>query len=352
MSKYTGKVIVMMGGPSSEHEVSLASGKMVYEALKSSGIPVQALTISPTGKWALMESPVEGPLKPGRDLPLTVSREEALKGVQLLDEVDVVFLAFHGAFGEDGTLQGLLEALGIAYTGSGPLASALAMNKRKAKELFRYHAIPVPKDFLVDSYALRHAMENRVQAIERHLNYPLVVKPNTGGSSVGVSLAHNRFELHTALSEAIRFDADVLIEEFVRGREVTCAVLENIDGSLNPLPVIEILPKRGTFFDFSSKYEDAGADEICPAQLTEGETETVQQVAMQAHQVLGCEGFSRADMILTDSGPVLLEVNTIPGMTPNSLLPKAARAAGIPFGDLMEHLVKLAALRFQRQKER
>ncbi|MCL4352526.1 MAG: ATP-grasp domain-containing protein, partial [Firmicutes bacterium] len=184
-----------------------------------------------------------------------------------------------------------------------------------------------------------------VAVIESQLGYPVVVKPNTGGSSVGVAMAEERDQLVDALQLARRFGVDVMVEEKLSGKEVTCAVLEELDGSVRALPVIEIVPKAGAFFDFQSKYADGGADEICPAPLDPDTADLVQKMAIAAHEALGCEGFSRTDLFLTPRGPVVLEVNTIPGMTPNSLLPKAARAAGISFEDLIDHLVRLALSR-------
>ena len=340
------RVVVMMGGPSSEHDVSMASGAEVFRALESTGqFEVEAVTISRQGQWALSrQAPAVLP-KPGEAADHPMPRAEAIRGVQLLQDADVVFLAFHGPFGEDGTLQGLLESLSIPYTGSGPLASALAMNKDKAKELLRYHGLVTPGGIPLASSTIKASLANAVQTVEANLVYPVVVKPNLGGSSLGVSVADGRDALSDALTWASRFDQDVLIEEKIGGREVTCAVLEELDGSLRALPVIEIVPKKGTFFDFASKYEDGGSDELCPADLTVEESRLVQDAAIRAHQALGCRGFSRTDMFLTPSGPVVLEVNTIPGMTPNSLLPKAARAAGMTFADLIAHLVEVALKR-------
>jgi D-alanine-D-alanine ligase len=319
---------------------------MVYEALAGNmDYVVEALVIDRQGRWSL-ESNLRAVMPTPADAKAAaVPREYAMNGIPLLKSADAVFLAFHGAFGEDGTLQGLLEALGVPYTGSGPLASALAMNKGKAKELFRYHKIPVARELQFASRLLAYDIDNAVAVIESQLGYPVVVKPNTGGSSVGVAMAEERDQLVDALQLARRFGVDVMVEEKLSGKEVTCAVLEELDGSVRALPVIEIVPKAGAFFDFQSKYADGGADEICPAPLDPDTADLVQKMAIAAHEALGCEGFSRTDLFLTPRGPVVLEVNTIPGMTPNSLLPKAARAAGISFEDLIDHLVRLALSR-------
>lgn len=341
------RVVVMMGGPSSEHDVSMASGAEVFNALQAVGrFDVDGLVISHEGQWALTHEAPRVLPQPGEVSDRPMPRTAAIQGVSLLQDADVVFLAFHGTFGEDGTLQGLLQSLSIPYTGSGPLASALAMNKAKAKELFRYHGISTPRDLPLTSSVIRASLLNAVGSVEANIPYPLVVKPNLGGSSLGVSVADTRDELMQALVLASRFDADVLIEERLQGREVTCAVLEELDGSVRALPVIEIVPKKGNFFDFASKYEDGGSEEICPADVTDEDSARIQELAVRAHEALGCRGFSRTDMFLTDRGAVVLETNTIPGMTPNSLLPKAAKAAGMSFPELIAHLVQVALNRF------
>lgn len=333
-------VVVMMGGPSSEHDVSMASGAEVFRALEEAGLfIVNAVVISRDGHWSLTAAVPPVQPKPGEAQDRPMPREAAIQGIPLLAAADVVFLAFHGPFGEDGTLQGLLQTLSIPYTGSGPLASALAMNKVKAKELFRYHGLRTPRDVVLAAQTIQVSPSNAAASVEANLSYPVVVKPNLGGSSLGVNIADTREQLEEALTWAGRFDADVLVEERVVGRELTCAVIEELDGSVRALPVIEIVPHRSTFFDFASKYEDGGSDEVCPADLPQETAKRVQDMAIKAHEALGCRGFSRSDIFLTADGPVILETNTIPGMTPNSLLPKAARAAGMSFADLVAHLV-------------
>jgi D-alanine-D-alanine ligase len=345
------RVLVMMGGPSVEHEVSLASGKMVAQALPREKYDVRALVIGRDGRWVpaapedlaeVEPRPLEAPLPPA-DLA------ETLRGLHHLVGADVVFLALHGRYGEDGTLQGMLETLGVPYTGSGPLASALAMHKQRAKQLLALAGLAVARDVVLEADAIRRDPVGQVERVVNGVGLPAVVKPNQGGSSLGVSLAHDVRELQSALDEASRQDAAVLVEELLVGREFTCPVLETIEGEAEALPVIEIVPHRGPFFDFRSKYETGGADEIVPAPIPEAMREACQAVAVSAHRALGCEGFSRTDMIWVGEGPVALEVNTIPGMTPNSLLPRSARAAGLAFPDLVDHLVQLALARHRRR---
>ncbi|MCL5967442.1 MAG: D-alanine--D-alanine ligase [Firmicutes bacterium] len=347
------RVIVMMGGPSSEHEVSLASGRMVAAALPRDRYDVAVIVIGRDGRWvlkapeelaALEPHPVEGAMVPAHP-------SETLAGMQELGRADCVFLAFHGKFGEDGTLQGMLETLGIPYTGSGPLASALAMHKDKAKDILRLNGLLVPEGRGVTVEEVRADLPGTVSGLLAAVGIPAVVKPNQGGSSLGVSLVETRDQLQAALREAARQDAYLLVEEKVEGTELTCPVLENEEGVPEALPVIEIVPHRGAFFDFASKYESGGADEIVPARIADEVKDACQKAALTAHRAFGCAGFSRTDMIWTERGPVVLEINTIPGMTPNSLLPRSARAAGIEFSALVDRLVRLALRRAERERK-
>lgn len=347
------RVMVMMGGPSGEHEVSLASGRMVVEALVAAEYDVAAVIIERSGRWQLAAPQDLKALAPTpQDTTAVMSRtEDTLAGIGHLAGADAVFLAFHGTFGEDGTLQGMLETLGIPYTGSGPLASALAMHKTKAKELLALHGLYVPRGREVLVADLRTDLEGVARGLLRDVGIPAVVKPNRGGSSLGAGVAESPEELRAALIAAARQDASVLVEERLVGTEVTCAVLERLqDGVPEALPLIEIVPHHGRFFDFQSKYDNGGADEIVPARVPEAVAQRCQEAAIVAHRALGCEGFSRTDMFWTDRGPVVMEVNTIPGMTPNSLLPKAAQAAGIPFPALMDRLVQLGLRRGDRHR--
>jgi D-alanine-D-alanine ligase len=252
--------------------------------------------------------------------------------------IDVAFLALHGPYGEDGTLQGMLDILGIPYVGSGTLASALAMDKAMAKAVLGAAGVPVPRSVTIERRAFRvDADAETLRAAAAVL--PAVVKPVAQGSSVGMSLVDDREEMGPALERAFAHDTRALVEERLRGTELTVGVLGNRD--LMPLPVVEIVSKRA-FFDYQAKYDPELCDEICPARIPASATAAAQDLALRAHRALGCRGLSRADMILTDAGPVVLEVNTLPGMTVNSLLPKAARAAGIPFSELLDRLVRLA----------
>jgi D-alanine-D-alanine ligase len=315
---------------------------MVFEALRTfTDLTVEALIIHENGQWERRgEVPVET-MRPGGLHHQAPTRRDVLEGLQLLEFVDAAFIALHGSFGEDGQLQAVLDTLNLPYTGSGPLASALAMNKHRAKELFQWHRLPLAAEFYIPRIT-GDTVDQMIPQIESRLGYPLVVKPNEGGSSVGIHMAPDRDALREALRQNVAYGRPLLIEKKLAGRELTCAVLEELDGSVKPLPVIEIVPHAGNFFDFASKYADQGSDELCPAPIDNRTTRRIQDLAVRAHQILGCRGFSRADFILTHDGPYLLEVNTIPGMTPNSLLPKAAHAQGLPFPYLMRQLLDLA----------
>lgn len=348
------RVLVMMGGPSSEHDVSLASGRMVAQALERSAYAIEALVVERSGRWhRLAPERLEAhALRPyGTAVPEDM-RMAVADGVREAAQADVVFLALHGTFGEDGTVQGLLETLGVPYTGSGPLASALAMHKHKAKDLFAHYGLRVPRGECVEARVIQADAAAVAARMVQSVGLPAVVKPDRGGSSVGASLAEDEEALHLALRAAAELDDAVLVEERIEGREVTCAILEDRVGRPQALPLIEIVAPGHALFDFESKYDsERGAEEIVPARLDAEATAACQEAALVAHRALGCEGVSRVDMFWRPDGPVVLEVNTIPGLTQGSLLPKAARAAGIEFEEVCERLVE-AALRRAASRRR
>ena len=282
-----------------------------------------------------------------RELPAALQQEmkstaaeaapatEAVEIVEGKRRIDVAFIALHGPYGEDGTLQGMLEIVGIPYVGSGVLASALAMDKAMAAKVLAAAGIPVARAVVLERAEHDDDALRRASAI-----VPAFVKPSRQGSSVGMSPVSRPDELRPALELAFEYDSRVLVEERLIGREITVGVIGN--RRLTALPVVEIVPRR-EFFDYRAKYDPEFCEEICPADLSADLVQKVQDLALRAHRALDCRGYSRADMILTaDRGPVVLEVNTLPGMTINSLFPKAASAAGIPFGELLDLLVRLA----------
>lgn len=358
------RVGVLLGGASDEREISLASGLMIAEHLPKDRYEVRLLDplalmahhpgLKPELRdkaRALLES------KPLRSLPapegLSPAMRDQVERAEVLaqsatdaltrqDEpgIDVVFLALHGKYGEDGTIQGFLELTGTPYTGSGVLASALAMDKVVAKRLLEAVGIPVPRGVHVargESAREGASILARAQAL-----CPAVVKPSKQGSSVGMSLVDRPEQMAAAVRLALEHDDEALVEERIFGTEITVGVLGRTAGlGLEALPVVEIVPRR-EFFDYQAKYDPDQCEEICPARISDEATRAAQALALRAHRALSCRGYSRTDMILGPRGPVVLEVNTLPGMTMNSLLPKAAAAAGIPFGELLDRIVSLA----------
>jgi len=330
------KVAVLMGGHSSEREISLKTGRMVLQALDRERY--EALPLDPAG---LLSPPELLALENGQNtpfLPAVPERRDILPLAAALQKSDfgrpeVAFIALHGRFGEDGTVQGLLDLMGIPYTGSGVLASALAMDKIMTKRIFQANHIPTP-----DFAAFRHGDACAIDLC-KGLRLPIVVKPNTQGSTIGISIVHDWGELPAALELAGQYDRNILVEEFVFGTEITAALLGNDNPEV--LPLVEIVPASG-FYDYEAKYTPGATDEIVPARISEDETRRARELALAAHRALGCRGMSRVDMIVDPQEIYVLEVNTIPGMTPTSLLPRAAQAAGISFPELVDRIIRLA----------
>jgi len=259
---------------------------------------------------------------------------------------DVVFIALHGKGGEDGTVQGMLEIMGLPYTGSGVLASALAMDKVMSKRVFKAAGLPVIDGIYVTRVALAGCTEEdfrqaSLREVETHLGFPVFVKPNAGGSTCGCALVDRPEGLFAAVQQALKFDETALIEKYVRGVEITIGVLDFAGEPLMALPVIEIVPK-GEYYDYESKYSDGGSEHIIPARLPDEILTKAQEIARTCHALLGCRGVSRTDIIVADGKLYVLEVNTIPGMTPTSLLPQAAEHAGVSFSQLLDRLVQSA----------
>jgi D-alanine-D-alanine ligase len=296
-----------MGGCSSERQISLKSGGAVVKALQEDGLEVVPLDV-------LNET------------------EEEIRRLVRQHPVDVVFIAMHGGFGEDGRLQEILEKLSVGYTGPGRQASRIAMDKIVSRRLFRRAGLSVPRYVVVRGNARFDPGDLQ------ELPLPLVVKPPAQGSSIGISFVRDFKDLPAAIAEAKKYGQDVVIEEFIRGREVTVSILDGC-----PLPVVEIRPKKG-FFDYEAKYQKGFTEYIVPAPLEVSIVRRVQADALAAYKALGCRHLSRVDVILKDDkDPYILEVNTIPGMTETSLFPKAAAAAGISFGQLCRRLVDMAS---------
>ena len=295
------RIGVLMGGASSEREISLKSGEAVVSALKEEGYDV---------------------------LPLDI--DDNLRDVQKrLEEahISVAFIALHGRFGEDGTIQKLLDCLNIPHTGSGAKASSLALDKIASRKIFRNAGIAVPE---------YRVFTSKVSVEDDNFHFPLVVKPSSQGSSIGLSIVENKEDLPLAIKLALSYEKRVIVEEYISGIEITVGIFDDM-----VLPVIQIAPK-GRFYDYQAKYETGMSNYFIPAPLSRDEHLKAQETGLSAHRSLGCRTFSRVDMIMSEGIPVVLEVNTIPGLTPSSLLPKAAKAAGISFNRLCVRLIELA----------
>lgn len=302
-----GHIGVLMGGYSSEREISLKSGHAVFAALREAGCRVSALNIA-------------------------VQEEEKIFRFIKESKIDVAFIALHGRLGEDGAIQSILEKAGIVYPGSGVKASRLAINKAKTQEILKKKNIPV-----AEHISLADPSQRDIDVIVRSLGLPVVVKPSCEGSSIGISFVRQKEQLAVALATAFSYGNEVLVERYISGKELTVGILDK-----KPLPVVEICPKN-IFFDFTSKYQSGMTEYKIPAQISPAETQRAQSVAMAAHEAIGCEDFSRVDLILDKEGNFfVLEINTIPGFTATSLLPKAARANGVDFADLCLTLIRLA----------
>jgi len=296
---------ILLGGVSAERDISLKTGEAMFEALKARGYRVQKVFVDGDIDRVLRQT-----------------------------TIDIAVIALHGTYGEDGCIQGMLETMGIPYTGSGVLPSALAMDKLKSKELFRLYNVPTPSYYVVRSSDL-----DRLEQVHSSFGFPSFVKPRSGGSSVGAGEANNLSELKQRCEDAGRFDEWILVERLIRGREVAVGLLDG-----NALGAIEIEPKGG-FYDYKSKYQKGQSEYHFPARLSPTRYQGVLNLAERAVHAVGATGAARVDLLVTsDENEYVLEVNTLPGMTPTSLLPKIAAGAGYDFGDLCEAILERAAL--------
>ncbi len=330
------KIVVLMGGDSTEREVSLVTGDQISKALSENGHEVikidpaasrdEQTALNKTDRhWIGIDYP---------DFELLPAHQGALYLKNLLItkrlKPDVVFNALHGGKGENGIIQGMLDAAEIPYTGSGRLASTLAMEKDISKQYFRQANIPTPKGTVL----------NRPGASRKNikqLQLPLVIKPNDQGSTIGLHIIEETRQIEPALSDAFRYSGKVIVEEYIAGRELTVSILKS-----RVLPVLEIIPEHN-LYDYECKYSDGMSAYQVPAKLDDALAKSIQSLALRAHRILGCAGYSRVDFRLnTENQPYILEVNTLPGMTGTSLVPKAAKAAGINFNALVETIVEEA----------
>ncbi len=304
------KIGVLYGGISGEREVSISSSKGIIKALEAKGYDVYPVDFHP----------------------------ERLSDIIELD-VDLVYIALHGKYGEDGRVQSLLDMLGIPYIGSNVLASALAMDKSKAKEIFSLHGIPVAKSE-VYTYSQALDLSNLVEEIKEKFETPFIIKPNSEGSTLGLSIINQDEEIKDALIHAFESDDKVLVESYLDGMELTVPVLGELDHE-KALSVIEIVIES-ELYDYEAKYSTGGSEHVIPARISDEKTKEIQALAIKAHKALGCEVYSRADFILTQDGtPYILEVNTLPGMTETSLFPDACRVEGIAYEEMIERFIQI-----------
>lgn len=339
-------IVVLAGGLSTERDVSICTGKMVCKALKERGHNAILVDLfigykSDSKDWArVFEKSREGvnsidsigTAVPDIDKLKSSANNGARIGenvIEICRAADVVFMALHGEDGENGTVQATFDLMGIKYTGSGYFGSAIAMNKYITKQLFINNDILTPQCTVIN--------DNTCDCKLNDIKMPCVVKPCSGGSSIGVSIVNTKEELEDAIKKAAKFEDDILVEEYINGREFSVGVLDG-----KSLPIIEIIPKQG-FYDYANKYQKGFTIEITPAELDEETTKTMQALAVLVHKVLDLDVYSRIDFLLdADNNIYCLEANTLPGMTPTSLLPQEAAAAGIEYGELCEKIIEMS----------
>ncbi|HLC39244.1 MAG TPA: D-alanine--D-alanine ligase [Patescibacteria group bacterium] len=312
------KLAVIFGGKSAEHDISINSAKQVIAALNKNKYQITPIKISRKGKWS----------------------QNLNKNI-----FDLVLPIFHGSFGEDGKLQGMLEMMEVKYVFSGVLSSALCMNKKISKIIVKNLGFKIPQDTIIE-----RGQQYNIEEVLEKIPLPLFVKPNQLGSSIGGSIIKQKRDLKKGINLALKFDQVVIIEKYLEGRELTVAVMGN--KKPEALPVIEIIPQVSDYFDYRAKYEVGGSLEICPAQIPANISQKVQREAIEIYKALNCFDLARLDFIWPkDSNEIyFIEINTIPGMTKTSLVPKAAKAAGVNFKDLLDKIIQMAQKRYLNEK--
>lgn len=340
------KIAVLSGGTSTERDVSLTTGKGVCKALREKGHKAVLIDVflgisGDVSDIFDKEQDLEGMVQGIGLVEPDIEKIKELRGgdsacflgenvIEICRMADITFMALHGAEGENGKLQATFDILGIKYTGSGYMGSALAMDKGIAKKIFQDENIQTPKGFLV-----RASEQKRTYTLKNGVSYPCVVKPCCGGSSVGVSIVENDKEYADALKKAFAFEEEILVEEYIKGREFSIGVVAG-----KSVPVIEIIPKEG-FYDYETKYQAGMAQDVCPAELDKEQTERMQKLAERVFHVLKLESYARIDFLLDGNGVMYcLEANTLPGMTPTSLLPQEMLVLGVSYGELCERIIE------------
>ncbi|MGH3119024.1 MAG: D-alanine--D-alanine ligase family protein [Gaiellales bacterium] len=353
MRRRRAKVGVLFGGRSAEHEVSVVSAQGVMAAMDTVRFQPVPIGVSRTGTWL---TPVQ------TEQALARIRSERLKALEeplgdgilyrtqaltALRRVDIVFPLIHGTNGEDGTLQGLLELVGVPYVGAGVAASAVGMDKALQKTIFRQLNIPVADDVVISASMWRHDPSGVRQGIEATISYPCFVKPANGGSSIGTSKVRSQEDLDEAIAEALRYDRKVLVEKHIDARQVETAVLGNDEPEASPVGEVTF---ENEFYDYHAKYDDPRTRLHIPADMPDTTADRLREIAIEAYKAIDCAGFARVDFFLTPDNQLLLnEVNTIPGFTPMSMYPKLWEYAGLPYRDLITRLIELG---FERHEEK
>jgi D-alanine-D-alanine ligase len=322
-------IVVVMGGMSAEYDISMLSGKNVLAHIDTDQFKVSSIEITRHGEWIFSDSPDE-----------LRNIGDAIANLQLIHP-DCIFIALHGPYGEDGKIQGLFDLLGVPYTGSGCASSSLSMDKIRSKAVAEHGGIKVAAQELFNYDDWKHDRKNLYQRIEENIGFPCVIKNPWQGSSLGMAIPQSVDELDDAIKEVIGFGYQAMVEKYISGREVTCGIA-HLDENKPPevLFVTEIKPVKAKFFDYDAKYTPNATDEITPADLPDDVTAEIRDISVRAHTLMGCRGFSRSDMIVSDDGIIWLEINTIPGMTETSLIPRGAEAMGHSFADLVTQLIE------------
>jgi len=329
-NKPRAKIAILCGGVSSEHDISILSGRNIYKVIDINKYKPTLIEITKSGQWL-----VQG--KNDRTNKISVIDTTSAKMKSDLSKFDVVFVALHGRFGEDGKIQSLLELVGVPYTGSGVMASALSMNKKWALDLVSSIGIDTPHTFITEK-----SDNKSYKAILEKVGLPCVVKPNNSGSSVAISIVRKPNELIPAINLALEEDKFVLIQEYISGREFTCSIIGSSSrGKIKALPLVEIITNN-EFFDFDAKYTSKATKEIVPAGVSDDITDKIQKSAINVHKLISCDGLTRSDFIMDTRGDIyFLEINTVPGMTEMSLSPKSARASGMSMAELVDEIITL-----------
>lgn len=331
------KIIVLMGGPSLEHDVSVNSGNMVLKSIDQSKYDTTPVLIDRDGMWCFPECS-----------PMSIF--DAVIYLKTMSPT-CIFVALHGAFGEDGKIQGFLDTLDIPYTGSGCAASALAFDKIRCKAVVQAQGVRVAGHVALDRTTWIVDQDTVVNTVRNDIGFPCVIKANRQGSSFGIVIASDEAAFRKGMSEVLEIDDMIMVEEYIAGLEITCGVLDSeANGLIRPLPLTEIRPRSSSYFDYEAKYTPGASEEITPARIAPELTEKIQDIALHVHDIVGCEGWSRSDFIVYGDTPIWLEVNTVPGLTQTSLYPQAAAAAGISYPDMVTLFIEAAIRKASQHK--